>query len=235
MITSLLLDLSNSFKWELDTDLSRELRTILANSARSNQTIGLIVDGSNANRLVRAIGDMGKTVDTINSSGWTISKASVDALIPVLQGRLALLDPKAPVILWCLDSSALKALTPDSDLVAISRSQEDRKYHVRGELMVTPMGLLHLTLQELDRLIAACGSRPIYIMDIVPCFLLVACCDLAGHCSKVRGNNDAAVEATGKVLDDLAGLNVRIGEFFSDRSVKMLPTGDFLTGMQHSS
>ncbi len=36
-------------------------------------------------------------------------------------------------------------------------------------------------------------------------------------------------------MDDLASLNVRIGEFFSERSVKMLPTGDFLMGMQHSS
>jgi hypothetical protein len=113
LISSLLVDLSNSFKWELDTepDLSREIRTIPANSARSNRAICLIVGGRNANRLVGAIGDMGKTVDTINSSGWTISKASVDSMIPVLQGRVALLDPKTPVILWCLDASAFKALT----------------------------------------------------------------------------------------------------------------------------
>jgi hypothetical protein len=41
--------------------------------------------------------------------------------------------------------------------------------------MVTPMGLLHPTLQELDRLIVACGSRQVYIMDIVPRFRLMAC------------------------------------------------------------
>jgi hypothetical protein len=40
----------------------------------------------------------------------------------------------------------------------------------------------------MDRLIAACGSKPVYIMDIVPRLLLVACCDLAGHCSNVRCN-----------------------------------------------
>jgi hypothetical protein len=222
---------------ELDTepDLSREIRTIPANSARSNRAICLIVGGSNVNRLVGAIGDMGKTVDTINSSGWTISKASVDAMIPVLQGRVALLDPKAPVILWCLDASAFKALTAEGDLVAITRYQEDRKYHVRGELMVTPMGLLHPTLQDLDRLIAACGNRQVFILDIVPRFLLTYCCDLVSHCSNVRGNSDSALDATRKVMDDLASLNVRIGEFFSERSVKMFPTGDFLTGMQHSS
>jgi hypothetical protein len=77
VINLLMLDLSNIFTWELDTnpELSRELRTIPVNSARSNQTIGLIVGGSNANRLVGAIGDMGKTVDTINSRRWSISKA----------------------------------------------------------------------------------------------------------------------------------------------------------------
>jgi hypothetical protein len=176
-----------------------------------------------------------RSVGTINSSGWSISKACVDAMIPVLQGRLAQLDPKAPVILWCLDASAFKALTAEGDLVAITRSQEDRKYHVRGELRVTPMGLLHPTLQELDRLIAVCGNRQVFILNIVPRFLLTYCCDLASHCSNVRGNSDAALDATRKVMDDLASLNARIGEFFSERSVKMLPTGDFLTGMQHSS
>ena len=237
LISSLMVDLSNSFKWELDTepDLSREIRTTPANSARSNRAICLIVGGSNANRLVTAIGDMGKTVDTINSSGWSISKASVDAMIPVLQGRVALLEPKAPVILWCLDASAFKALTAEGDLVAITRSQEYRRYHVRGKLMVTPMGLLHPTLQELDRLIAVCGNRQVFILDIVPRFLLTYCCELESHCSNVRGNSDAALDATRKVMDDLASLNARIGDFFSERSVKMLPTGDFLTGMQHSS
>jgi hypothetical protein len=72
-------------------------------------------------------------------------------------------------------------------------------------------------------------------MEIVPRFLLVACCDLAGNCSNVRSNNDAAIEATRKVLDDLAVLNVRVVKFFSERSVKMLSTGDLLTGLQHSS
>jgi hypothetical protein len=109
-----------SFKWELDTDpdLSRELRTLPVNSARSNRANGLIVGGS---------------------SRWSISKASVDAMIPVLQARLAVLDAKAPVILWCLDSVAFKALTPEGDLIAVSRSQKDGKFHGHSAWTAAPL------------------------------------------------------------------------------------------------
>jgi hypothetical protein len=51
----------------------------------------------------------------------------------------------------------------------------------------------------------------------------------------MRGNNDAAVDATRKVLEDLACLNVKIGEHLAESSAKMLSTGDFLTGVENSS
>jgi hypothetical protein len=154
-----MLDLSSSFKWKLDAEpsLDRNLSSLPANSAKlSADSVGLVIGGSNAKRLVAAITDMGKRVNSITCGGWTITKESVDALIPVLQAKLAELDPSVPVILWCLDSACFRALSSDGDLKNISKSGTDGKYHVTGELMVTPFSLLSNTLREIDRIIRVC-------------------------------------------------------------------------------
>jgi hypothetical protein len=104
--------------------------------------------------------------------GWTITKESVDALIPVLQDKLSELDPSVPMVLWCLDSACFCALTADSDLKSISKSATDGKYHVTGELMVTPFSLLNNTLKEIDRIISVCKEHKVWVMEIVPRFLL---------------------------------------------------------------
>ncbi len=68
LISALMLDLSNSFKWKLDAKLSleRNLGSLPANSAKlSVDTVGLVIGSSNAKRLVAAITDMGKRVNSI--------------------------------------------------------------------------------------------------------------------------------------------------------------------------
>jgi hypothetical protein len=102
---------------------------------------------------------MGKRVNSITCGGWTITEESVDALIPVLQAKLCGLDLSVPVVLWCLDSACLRALSADSDLKNISKSATDGKYHVTGELMVTPFSLLSNTLKEIDRIVTNCKEH----------------------------------------------------------------------------
>ncbi len=66
----------------------------------------LIIAGSNANRLTAAFTDLGKKVETISGVGWKITPDSVDTLLPILKAKLDLLDPAAPVILWCMNFQA---------------------------------------------------------------------------------------------------------------------------------
>jgi hypothetical protein len=40
------------------------------------------------------------------------------------------LDPSVPVILWCLDNSAFKALNQNGDLTSVTRLPKDKKFHV---------------------------------------------------------------------------------------------------------
>ncbi len=107
LITSLLLNIGECFKWSLDPEpaLTREFRQLPANSARAGQgAAALIIGGSNANRLTTAFTDLGKRVETISAGGWIVSRDSVDTLLPILRAKIDLLDPEAPVILWCMDS-----------------------------------------------------------------------------------------------------------------------------------
>ncbi len=112
----------------------------------------------------------------------------MDALIPVLQAKLNELDPSVPVVLWCLDSACFRTLTADGDLESISKSATDGKYHITGVLMVTPFSLLNNTLKEINRIVSVCKEHEVWVMEIVPRFLLKACCDEQLHCRNVRGN-----------------------------------------------
>jgi hypothetical protein len=114
LVTSLLLNIGECFKWSLDPEpaLTREYRQLPANSARAGQGAdALIIGGSNANRLTAAFTDLGKRVETISGGGWRVTKESVDTLLPILGAKLDLLDPAAPVILWCIDSHFFRQLT----------------------------------------------------------------------------------------------------------------------------
>ncbi len=177
--------------------------------------MGLVIGGSNAKRLVAAITDMGKRVNSITCGGWTITKESVDALIPILQAKLSELDSSVPVVLWCLDSACFRALLSDGDLKNICKSVTDGKYHVMGKLMVTPFSLLSNTLREIDRIVTVCKDHEVWVIETVPRFLLKTCCEDVLHCLNVRGNGSGAIEAARKILDDLSGLNGRIGDYLA--------------------
>jgi hypothetical protein len=50
------------------------------------------------------------------------------------------------------------------------------------------------------------------------------------HCANIRGADSASVDACKRVMEDLATLNSRVGEFLQGEQVKMVRTGDLLTG-----
>jgi hypothetical protein len=97
--------------------------------------------------------------------------------------------------------------------------------------MVTPFSLLSNTLREIDRIIRVCKDHEVWLMEIVPRFLLKACCEEALHCLNVRGNGSEAIDAARKILDDLSSLNDRIGDYMSGNAAKMVPTIGLLTGV----
>jgi hypothetical protein len=236
LVTSLLLNIGECFKWSLDPEpnLTREFRHQPANSARAGPgAAALIIGGSNANRLTAAFTDLGKRVETISGGGWRVTREAVNHLLPILRAKLDLLDPAAPVILWCMDSHFFRQLTASGDLAGIVRG-EDGKFHITGKLMVTPVSLLRELVDEINRIVGACGIHPVMILEAVPRFLIRSCCMDLQHCADIRGADPASVEACKKVMEDLASLNERIGDILQTEQVKMVKTGDLLTGRTDS-
>ncbi len=75
----------------------------------------------------------------------------------------------------------------------------------------------------------------VWILDVLPRFLLCFCCDNREHCAKVRQQGPAGVAAGRKILGELAELNAEIAAHLTGPKVKFVSTGDLLTGVEDSS
>jgi hypothetical protein len=195
----------------------------------------LLIGGSNSTRLNQAFTDMGKSTVSMDNGGWAISRTSVEAVLPKLAQKLAELDPSVPVVIYCLDNSCFKVTNAAGDLLSISKSKTDKKYHVIGDLAVTPFSLLANSITELERLIHACGPRKVYILSPSARYLLMSCCETATHCANVRGKDDAALNASMKILSDLADLNQSLYNRLNKNNVEFVFTGDLLAGQANCS
>ncbi len=151
-------------------------------------------------------------------------------MLPKLAQNLAELDPSVPVVIYCLDNSSFKVTNTAGDLLSISRSKTDKKYHVIGDLAVTPFSLMANSIKELERLIQACGPRKVYILSPSARYLLMACCETATHCANVPGKDDAALNASMKILCDLADLNQSLYNRLNKNNLEFVFTGDLLAG-----
>jgi hypothetical protein len=128
-----------------------------------------------------------------------------------------------------MDSNFFRQLTTSGDLAGITRG-EDGRFHITGKLMVTPYSLLRDMLAEINRIVDACGTHPVMILEAVPRFLICSCCMDMQHCADIRGAYPASVDACKKIMEDLASLNGRVGDHLQSEQVKMVRTGDLLTG-----
>ncbi len=85
-------------------------------------------------------------------------------------------------------------------------------------------------VNQLERLIKACGPRKVYILSPSASYLLMACCETATHCANVRGKDDASLNACMKILCDLAYLNLSLQYRLNKNNVEFVITGDLLAG-----
>jgi hypothetical protein len=145
------------------------------------------------------------------------------------------LPASVPIVIWGLDNSCFRALSHEGDLTRIVKDKEDNKFHVPGDIAVTPYVLLKPAIRELQRLLDAMKDREIWIMDIIPRFLLVFCCEDAGHCAKVRLPGAEGLAAGKKLREDIAELDAEMAAHLTGPGVNFVSTGDLLTGVENSS
>jgi hypothetical protein len=239
LMGELMENIANTFKWELDTkpDFSRDSDNRCAvptDQARPKADV-ILLGGSNCQRLHATFAEMGVSVETISSAIWSINTTAVDICLNALTPLLARSDPSIPIVLWGLDNIAYRAENAEGNLVRITRDETDRKFHVNGDLVVAPFGLLQSVMRELKRLLAACGDRDVWIMEVLPRFIIAHCCDLVTHCRNVRQEGQAGTLACRRILADLADLNAMFGAHLTSARVKMIATGDLLAGVKNAT
>jgi hypothetical protein len=234
IMKELLTSLNTAFKWNLDycPVMTRELPALISTFANPSTVPALIIGRSNGYRLGRAFEDMGMNPVKLDFAGLSINKTTVDVFMPSLLKELGMLDRNIPVIIYALDNSCFRSITPRGDMLTLKSKQGERKFHVVGELAVTPFVLLSPVMEELERLIAACGTRTVYLISVLPRYVLNACCDEETHCTNVRSSDDAALEASYKLLDDLSDINRRMANRLSRRNVMWISAADLLSGKE---
>jgi hypothetical protein len=189
LVTALLENIASTFKWELDAkpDLSSDSDSrcaVAADQARPKADV-ILLGGSNCQRLHSTSAEMGFSVETISSAIWMINPTAVDICLNALTSLLARSDSSIPIVLWGLDNICYRSENEEGNLVRITRDAKDKKFHVIGDLVVAPFGLLQTAMRELKRLLAA------KIMEVLPRFLIMHCCDVASHCTNVRQDGPA--------------------------------------------
>jgi hypothetical protein len=134
-------------------------------------------------------------------------------------------------VIWGLDNACFRALSPEGDLNRIVKSKDDNKVHVPGDIAVTPYVLLKPAIRELQRLLAALKDREAWILDVLPRFMLVFCCEKLEHCAKIRLRGLEGTAAGRRLLEELAELAAHL----TGPGVKLISTGDLLTGVSDST
>jgi hypothetical protein len=221
------------FKWDIDTTPSISRDTLSTNqNPPTHQIPSIMIGGSNASRLREAMGHMGKEVVDITSGGWFLTPTNLQTVKCLIQAECDT-KPDSPVIIYRLDNSCFMCLTAAGQLTPITKSTEDNKYHVDGDLAITPPILLKPMFETLSEIVAICGSRLIYILTPLPWYVLVPCCFKDSHCASLIVKDDATRQVVLGLMDELDQVCRLVKTKFP--SCKVINTGDLLAGKDGAS
>jgi hypothetical protein len=139
----------------------------------------VVVGASNAARLTTVLQESGATVHHVMVPSWlpnqTIIKEACESL-----SKIPIEDVEnSVIIMFNLDSSAFKAATSEGDL--IPAKQIEGKYHIDGDLVVTPKELFQKSLKICVPLLQQHPDVKKIILSPLPRYWLAKCCSDEEH------------------------------------------------------
>ncbi len=193
-VVNLIQDLNSQLLQDLDTDpnFSRSKSRPAMHAALRTGSVdsAIIIGGSNAGQLADCCTALGLNVVKHVKSGWKINKDSVDKILPELAKTLSKTPKNVPVIIQGLDNSAYFGATEDGGMAPLSQCMpKDKGYHAIGALVVASERSISSSVTQLNRLISACGDRQIFILSVMPRFIIMPCCDHPGHMTNFLDDN----------------------------------------------
>ncbi len=126
-----------------------------------------------------------------SASGWSLIPANVNIIKGLLEAE-CITKPDSPVVIYAMDNSCFMNMSSDGTISRIKKL-EDGKYHVVGDLAITPGILLRPMYAALDEIVKLCGERRIYILTPLPRYILVPCCDYDRHCINLVVKDDISI------------------------------------------
>jgi hypothetical protein len=87
-------------------------------------------------RLGVSLDNIGKPTVDVTSSGWTLTPANVNIIKGLLEAK-CITKPGSLVVIYAMDNSCFMNMSSDGTISPIKKL-EDGKYHVVGDLAITP-------------------------------------------------------------------------------------------------
>jgi hypothetical protein len=231
-VLSLIQDINSQLLQDLDADpnFSRSrVRPAMHATLRTGSIEAVIViGGSNAGQLADCCTALGLNVTKHVKSGWKINRDSVDKLIPELEKTLSQTPENVPVVIQGLDNSAYFGATDDGGMTPLSKCvPKDKGFHAVGALVVASERSISSTVTQLNRLISACGCRQVFILSVMPRFIIMPCCDHPGHMTNFLDENYLRT-----ILRDLTSLRTSVKRMLVGG--QLVDTMELICGDQYS-
>ncbi len=102
------------------------------------------------------------------------------------------------------------------------------KFHVVGDLAITPGILYKPMYPALGQLVELCGDRRIYILTHLPRYILVPCCDHTSHCVNLLVKDNETHQGVFYIMNKLDQSGKTISSKFP--SCMVINTGNLLAG-----
>jgi hypothetical protein len=233
--TPLIEGLNSIYKWNMDTVITvdRESSTLSRDELPSNNTEAAIimVGGSIAGRLGVSLDNISKPTVDVTSSGWSLIPANVNIITGLLEAE-CITKPGSPIVIYPMDNSCFMNMSSDG-IISPIKKLEDGKYHVVGDLAITPRILLRPMYAALEEIVKLCGERKIYILTPLPRYILVPCCDNDTHCVNLIVKDAASRQGVFDIMDELDLIGKAVSIKFTSCTVRC--TGDLLVGKKDTT
>jgi hypothetical protein len=179
-VTALIEEIREKHALDLEPHPSLE-KTMGSQSRPRRKVTYMVVGGSNARRLSKALTEAGHCIGSVINTDWRITKENCVTMAQTLVTLIKNDDPDY-VVLHLLDSSIFYTRKTDGSK-ELPRKGEDGKYHVEGELVVCSYEQQTEHFNHLLPILDVIGKRPCLFVSPLPRYVIEGCCQDARHVS----------------------------------------------------
>jgi hypothetical protein len=210
IVRTLLNELNEKFCVNLDCHPSFE-RSVPPPFTVHSAGRTVFIGASNMGKIAKAAAENGHMVVDLTSSGWTPKPGKIEKLCEILE-KLNLTEIDT-VVIDPMSNSAYLGTDEDGLPIPAEKSEEDRRYHLFGDLQLAPPSAFKNCLKNMEKLLAFVGGAKVVFIIPLPRYVLAGCCKNTDHVSN-RLSGELAAEFAGaeKCLHEAAAMGERTGK-----------------------